>query len=108
MSSGSPGLRVRNVMVRPNETRDFRLSFAQIDADMTLDLWQEYKAVGLDWNLRNWGANAIAVSIDAAPDRLVAPGDAIGETNIKFSTIHVNVGVGVELFDLVVAGVRGQ
>lgn len=102
----SSGLTVRDIVVRPNETRDWRFSYAQHAEDLVVDLWQEYKVVGLDWSLRNWGANNIEVAVDAMAARLVAPGDAMGETNIKFSLLNINVGAGAELFDLVVAGVR--
>lgn len=101
----SSGLRVRGLVVQPNAVRDWRRSFVGIDEDTTIDLWQEYKVAGLDWWIHNRGANPLTVEIDSQPGIPVAVGAAHGENNIKYSLVHVDVGVGAEVFDLVVAGV---
>ena len=96
---------VRDLVVAPNAVRDFRRSFNGLAVDTVRDLWSEFKACGLDWWVHNRGANPLDVIIDGQGAIPIAVGAAHGEDNIKFSTINIDVGAGVEVFDLVLGGV---
>jgi len=91
-----------DIRVPPAVIRDFRLSFA-LSGSKTIDLWQEYQVVGLDWMVHNRGASSLTVKIDESDAITVNAGDTYSESGVKFSLIKISSTVP---YDLVVMGVH--
>lgn len=100
----SQGLQARRIPVPPSYIRDFRQPYKEIAVDTTVDLLAQFKAVGLDWWVNNRGANELYVEIDGGDGIYVGVNESHGEDNTKFGVIKVDVGAGVEKFDMVLTG----
>jgi len=92
--------KVRDIPIEPNVVRDFRMSFAK-SSSFTIDLYQQYLVVGLDWSIHNRGSSALTVAIDKQDPVTVGVNESYSESNVKFSLVEVTASGD---YDLVVMG----
>jgi len=96
------GHTVKDIKITPNVIRDFSYTYINM-GNKTIDLWQEFGVVGLDFLIVNNGASSLTIAWDKHDAVTISAGDSFGIDNTKFSLLEV---VSAVNYDLIVAGVH--
>ena len=94
--------KVKLIRVAPNAVRDW-FYIHEGTADHIVDVYREFRAVGLDWHLWNRGAASITVTLEGTYAITIPANTDRGFDNVKFSLISI---AATDSFTLVLTGVE--
>ena len=86
--------------IPPGLARDWFNTYAET-ASLTVNVFEEFRVIGLDFLIHNRGAASITVVIDGKTAKTVLAGDCFGMNNTRFAEIAVTSAVA---YDMVLAG----
>ena len=86
--------------IPPGLARDWFNSYAET-GNLTVNVFEEFRVIGLDFLIHNRGAASITVVIDGKTAKTVLAGDSYGMNNVRFAEVAVTAAVA---YDLVLAG----
>ena len=86
--------------IPPGLARDWFNTYAET-ASKTVNVYEEFRVIGLDFLIHNRGAASITVSVDGKTAKTVLAGDYFGMNNTRFAEVAVTAAVD---FDMVLAG----
>ena len=100
MSLSSSYKAVLEHVIPPEKARDWFNTYAET-ASKTVNVYEEFRVIGLDFLIHNRGAASLTVVIDGKTAKTVLAGDCFGINNTRFAEIAVTSAVD---YDMVLAG----
>ena len=86
--------------IPPGLARDWFNTYTD-NANLTVNVYEEFRVIGLDFLIHNRGAASITVSIDGKTAKTVLAGDCFSMNNTRFAEVAVTSAVA---YDMVLAG----
>ena len=86
--------------IPPGLARDWFNTYAET-GNLTVNVFEEFRVIGLDFLIHNRGAASLTVVIDGKTAKTVLAGDCFGMNNTRFAEVAVTSAVA---YDMVLAG----